>query len=217
MGFGLWERGEKGAVRRGWGKRRNRNSGGRGMLHLGVSVRRAVCVLCNHLAVERTSITQQSNCKCPPRTANSAPFPHSHPPPSLHIYRTFPVALAGAPRDPCLDCIFAPGWPLAPATALFAFSAFFLLSLAVFFSFPSLMAACRAACRASGRCERRSLITSREAPTMPRWDFTVRRVRFLAISCVGGSIWVWEKRKGEERRGTGEDGRRRLRSRGGEG
>lgn len=45
------------------------------------------------------------------------------------------------------------------------------------------MAAWRAAERASGRCERRSLITSREAPTMARWDLTARRRRVLAASC----------------------------------
>jgi len=119
---------------------------------------------------------------CSPNPPPNPLFPHPH------IYRTFPLALAGTPFCPILLWILAPGWPLAPAAALLAFSAFFLLSLAVFFSFPSLMAACRAACRASGRCERRSLMTSREAPTMPRWDFTVRRVRFLAISWEGGRV-----------------------------
>ena len=74
-------------------------------------------------------------------------------------------------------------WPAADLAAVLAFSAFFLLSAAAFFSLPSLMAAARAALRASGRWDRRSLITSREAPTMARWCLTVRRVRFLATSC----------------------------------
>ena len=128
----------------------------------------------------RSSIVHPAPCHLP---TNLSYPPPPFPPP--HIYRTFPLALAGTPFCPILLWILAPGWPLAPAAALFAFSAFFLLSLAVFFSLPTLMAACRAACRASGRCERRSLMTSSEAPTMPRWDFTVRRVRFLAISWGG--------------------------------
>lgn len=51
------------------------------------------------------------------------------------------------------------------------------------FSLPAAMAALRAASRASGRWLRRSLITSREAPTMARWCLTVRRERFFATSC----------------------------------
>ena len=97
----------------------------------------------------------------------------------------------------------ADGWPLvfvslgavaldkpvfsrAALEAFFAFSDFFLASASAFFSLPSLMAAARAALRASGRWLRRSLITSREAPTIARWCLTVRRVRFLATSCWRG-------------------------------
>ena len=69
--------------------------------------------------------------------------------------------------------------------AVLAFSAFFTLWAAVRFSLPSLMAAWRAAERASGRCARRSLMTSREAPTMARWDLTARRRLDLAASCGG--------------------------------
>ena len=108
-----------------------------------------------------------------------------HPSPSVipsPIYLTFPEALLGAPFAPCLLTIL-PAWPLAAPAALLAFSCFFLLSAVAFFSLPALMASWRAAARASGRCDRRSLITSREAPTMPRCCLTVRRVRFLAISC----------------------------------
>jgi len=158
----------------------------------GVSMRSMIWVLCDRWGWEATPSGTWHSIAGNPQARRiqhrtSSPISPSHyrsyPPP--HIYRTFPLALAGTPFCPILLWILAPGWPLAPAAALFAFSAFFLLSLAVFFSFPSLMAACRAACRASGRCERRSLMTSREAPTMPRWDFTVRRVRFLAISWGG--------------------------------
>lgn len=98
------------------------------------------------------------------------------------VYLTFPVALLGAPFAPCLLTIL-PACPRAAPAALFAFSCFFLLSAVAFFSLPALMASWRAAARASGRCDRRSLITSREAPTMPRCCLTVRRVRFLATSC----------------------------------
>ena len=73
--------------------------------------------------------------------------------------------------------------PLAAFAAVLAFSAFFLLSAAAFLSLPSLMAAWRAALRASGRWVLLSLITSSEAPTMARWCLTVRRVRFFATSC----------------------------------
>ena len=100
----------------------------------------------------------------------------------IPIYLTFPEALLGAPFAPCLLTIL-PACPLAAPAALFAFSCFFLLSAVAFFSFPALMASWRAAARASGRCDRRSLITSREAPTIPRCCLTVRRVRFLATSC----------------------------------
>ena len=86
--------------------------------------------------------------------------------------------------EPCLDWILE-AWPRAPAAALLAFSAFLADSEAAFFSLPSLMAAWRAAERASGRCARRSLMTSREAPTMARWDLTWRRRRDLAASCGG--------------------------------
>ncbi len=98
--------------------------------------------------------------------------------------RVLAVTLFGAPLAPCLLWI-RPVCPLAAPAAVFAFSAFFLLSAAVFFSLPSLIAAWRAAARASGRWARRSLITSSDAPTMARWCFTVRRVRFLAISWSG--------------------------------
>lgn len=46
------------------------------------------------------------------------------------------------------------------------------------------MACLRAAERASGRWERRSLITSRDAPTTARWALTCLRRRVLACSCV---------------------------------
>lgn len=95
--------------------------------------------------------------------------------------RDFALTLFGAPFAPILLWIL-PGCPLAAPAALFAFSAFFLLSAVAFFSLPFAMASLRAASRASGRCERRSLISSSGAPTMPRCCFTVRRVRFLAIS-----------------------------------
>ena len=95
--------------------------------------------------------------------------------------RDFALTLFGAPFAPILLWI-RPGCPLAAPAALFAFSAFFLLSAVAFFSLPFAMASLRAASLASGRCERRSLISSRGAPTMPRCCFTVRRVRFLAIS-----------------------------------
>lgn len=88
--------------------------------------------------------------------------------------------------EPCLDWILE-AWPRAPAAAFLAFSAFLADSEAAFFSLPSLTAAARAAERASGRWERRSLITSREAPTMARCCLTVRRVRFLATSWRGVS------------------------------
>ena len=72
--------------------------------------------------------------------------------------------------------------PFAALAAVLAFSAFFTLCAAARFSLPSLIAAERLAARASGRCERRSLITSREAPTTARWDLTWRRRRVLACS-----------------------------------
>ena len=67
------------------------------------------------------------------------------------------------------------------------------------------MASLRAASRASGRCERRSLISSRGAPTMPRCCFTVRRVRFLAISwrVMGVSDWNMEGGAGSLGMGVG--------------
>jgi len=73
--------------------------------------------------------------------------------------------------------------PFDAAPALFAFSAFFAAVASAFFSFPALIAAARAADRASGLWDRRSLMTSSDAPTMARWDLTVRRDRFLATSC----------------------------------
>lgn len=99
-----------------------------------------------------------------------------------YSYRVLPVALLCAPFAPSLLAI-RPVCPFAAAAALLAFSIFFLLSAVAFFSLPALMASWRAAALASGRCDRRSLITSREAPTMPRCCLTVRRVRFLATSC----------------------------------
>jgi hypothetical protein len=98
--------------------------------------------------------------------------------------RLLAVTLLGAPFACCLLAIPPRTWPLAVPAALFAFSAFFLLSCAVFFSLPSLIAAWRAAARVSGLCARRSLMTSKEAPTMARCDLTVRRVRFFATSCA---------------------------------
>lgn len=120
-------------------------------------------------------------------TASTSPLPLLH-----HLfYLTFPDALAGAPFAPCLLTIL-PACPLAAPAALFAFSDFFLLSASAFFSLPALIASWRAAVRASGRWERRSLITSREAPTMPRCCLTVRRVRFLATSYWSESmISIW--------------------------
>lgn len=79
-------------------------------------------------------------------------------------------------------------WPAADLAAVLAFSAFFALSLCLRFSLPSLTAWARAAERASGRWERRSLITSREAPTTARWALTCLRRRVLAASC-GGCEW----------------------------
>ena len=106
--------------------------------------------------------------------------PHSLPT-TISPQRVFPDALFGTPFDPILLWIL-PGWPLAADAALLAFSAFFLLSAVAFFSLPFAMASLRAASRASGRWARRSLISSRGAPTMPRCCFTVRRVRFLEVS-----------------------------------
>ena len=94
------------------------------------------------------------------------------------------MALVGAPLAPILETLL-PGMPLAALAAVLAFSIFFLLSAAAFFSLPSLMAWARAALRSAGLCARRSLMTSSEAPTMPRCCLTVRRVRFLATSCSG--------------------------------
>ena len=68
------------------------------------------------------------------------------------------------------------------------------------------MASLRAASRASGRCERRSLISSRGAPTMPRCCFTVRRVRFLAISCERGVFSDWGIEGGAGKLGMGVGG-----------
>lgn len=112
---------------------------------------------------------------------HSSPFPSSRTIPQL-AQRVFPDALFGTPFDPILLWIL-PGCPLAAPAALLAFSAFFLLSDVAFFSLPFAIASFRAASRASGRCERRSLMSSRGAPTMPRCCFTVRRVRFLESSC----------------------------------
>lgn len=104
------------------------------------------------------------------------------------VYQRFPP-FTGAPLAPILLTCAALACPPADFAAPFAFSAFFALSASLFLSFPCLTAASRAAFLASGRWDLRSLMTSREAPTMPRWDFTVRRVRFLAISCCEGVGW----------------------------
>ena len=93
------------------------------------------------------------------------------------------MTFAGAPFACCLLAMPPRTCPLAAFAAVLAFSAFFLLSAAAFLSLPSLMAAWRAALRASGRWVLLSLITSSEAPTMARWCLTVRRVRFFATSC----------------------------------
>lgn len=106
-------------------------------------------------------------------------FRNPDPPP---LYLVVALTFGAAPFAPCLLAIPPLACPLAALLAVLAFSAFRALSAAAFFSFPSLIAACLAAVRASGRWVRRSLITSREAPTMARWCFTVRRVRFLATS-----------------------------------
>jgi hypothetical protein len=98
-------------------------------------------------------------------------------------YLLFAETFAGAPFACCLLAMPPRTCPLAAFAAVLAFSAFFLLSAAAFLSLPSLMAAWRAALRASGRWVLLSLITSSEAPTMARWCLTVRRVRFFATSC----------------------------------
>src|SRR5271170_1952873 len=98
-------------------------------------------------------------------------------------YLLFAVTFAGAPFACCLLAMPPRTCPLAAFAAVLAFSAFFLLSAAAFLSLPSVMAAWRAALRASGRWVLLSLITSSEAPTMARWCLTVRRVRFFATSC----------------------------------
>ena len=87
-------------------------------------------------------------------------------PPQTHAYLDVAATLLGAP----LACIFDTfgACPLAAFDALLAFSAFFLLSAAALFSFPSLIACVLAADRASGRIVLRSLMTSREAPTIAR-------------------------------------------------
>jgi len=110
---------------------------------------------------------------------------HTQRPPQTSLaYLDLAATLDGAPLACCFEIFGA--WPDAALAALFAFSAFFLLSAVAFFSFPSLMAACLAAARASGRMDRRSLMTSRDAPTMARWCLTVRRVLFFATSCGFG-------------------------------
>jgi hypothetical protein len=102
----------------------------------------------------------------------------------LIAQRLLAVTLLGAPFACCLLAIPPrETCPLAAPAALLAFSAFFLLSFADFLSLPSLIAACRAASRASGLCPRLSLMTSRDAPTMARCDLTVLLVRFFATSC----------------------------------
>jgi len=119
-------------------------------------------------------------------------FIHSTNPQTATIYLDLAATLVGAPLACCFEILGA--WPDAVLEAVLAFSAFFLLSAVAFFSLPSLMAACRAAARASGRIVRRSLITSRDAPTMARWCLTVRRVLFFATSCCEcqfSALVVW--------------------------
>lgn len=109
---------------------------------------------------------------------HQSPRPHPH----AHLNPPFPPRSFGPLPLACCLLTTVRVCPFAAPAALFAFSAFFFDSAAAFFSLASLTAALRAARRASGRWARRSLITSRDAPTMARWCLTVRRVRFLAIS-----------------------------------
>lgn len=67
-------------------------------------------------------------------------------------------------------------------TLVFAFVAFLAACSAARFSLAALMADSRAAVLASGLWFLRSLMTSREAPTIALWDLTVLRERFLATS-----------------------------------
>lgn len=101
--------------------------------------------------------------------------------PSQTDQRVLAAILVGAPFTPCLLWILV-ACPLAAFAAVLAFSAFFLLSAAAFFSLPSLIAFSRASVLWLAPWERLSLMTSREAPTIPRCCLTVRRVRFFAIS-----------------------------------
>lgn len=115
------------------------------------------------------------------------PFPTAPPrnmiavTPSQTYQRVLATTLLGAPFTPCLLWILVP-CPLDAFAAVLAFSAFFLFSAAAFFSLPSLIAFSRASVLWLAPCERLSLMTSREAPTIPRCCLTVRRVRFFAIS-----------------------------------
>ena len=79
--------------------------------------------------------------------------------------RLFAATLLGAPLACCLLCnrpVVAP----RPDEATLAFSDFLSAAVAARFSLPSFTAASLAAFRASGLCARRSLMTSRDAPTM---------------------------------------------------
>lgn len=121
----------------------------------------------------------------PVKSTPTQRFPPPPFPPTL--FPAAPILLTLLPPAP------APRVP-APLVAVLAFSAFFLLSAVALRSLPLAMASLRAASRASGRWARRSLISSRGAPTMPRCCFRVRRVRFLAASCLRGRVLVVARR-----------------------
>lgn len=113
--------------------------------------------------------------------------------PFVKDQRVLAATLLGAPFTPCLLWILV-ACPLDAFAAVLAFSAFFLLSAAAFFSLPSLIAFSRASVRWLAPCERLSLMTSREAPSIPRCCLTVRRVRFFAISYFWNILdqcWLW--------------------------
>ena len=104
---------------------------------------------------------------------------------SLLAYHTVPMSASSTYLYPCLCMTYRPVvCPAADFEAVLAFSAFFTLCAAARFSLPSFVACERAAARASGLMERRSLITSSEAPTTARWLLTWRRRRDLAASCT---------------------------------
>lgn len=86
------------------------------------------------------------------------------------------IGFGALPLEPCLLTF---DWV---ETLVFAFVAFLAACSAARFSLAALMADSRAADLASGLWFLRSLMTSREAPTMALWDLTVLRERFLATS-----------------------------------